>query len=615
MKKRGESGFALLLVFLMAAVVAITLYMQIPRIAFQSQRQKEQLLIERGEEYQRAIQLFFRTNNRYPGDLKDLENFNHRRFLRHKFVDPITGKDDWRLVHVNNGVLTDSVLNKKKPGDPNQQQAAANANSYVGVQPSIGQQPNAQQNINPALTRRRPSEGGLAVPAIGPDGQPLPPGQPGTGTTFPGQPVPGQPFPGQPQAQPYPGFPGTPVAPFPGGQVPGQVQNPGLPGVPSFPGQVPSRTPFDASQSNPGSQPNQTYPGQVQPQPFPGAQPAPFGTQPNPGTPGGFNPITQQPGRVSGFQTPGSQLAPTQTTTSSYVGSGGSYVGSSQPYVGGGSYVGSQSGLQPAPPPPIPTNPGNFNPGFNPGNTNPGNFNPVTISPGNINPGNSNPVATNPVNPLPFAAPNLPITQAAPQSGTPNAPAAFGQSPAGNMIGNLLTTPNPAANPALGNTQPLGQQIGGGIAGVASKSEDPAIMVYNDRTNYNEWEFIFDPAKQQGLAGLTGGATIGTPAANLGTPASALGTPPGVAQPGLTPVSAGTSPFGGPTSAFGAAPTTPLGGTSPFGGASPFGGTSPGSNPTSPAGPGTSLIPGAPGLPGAPQGKQPLPNNLRLGRP
>jgi len=29
--RQGESGFALLLVFLMAAVIAITLYMEIPR--------------------------------------------------------------------------------------------------------------------------------------------------------------------------------------------------------------------------------------------------------------------------------------------------------------------------------------------------------------------------------------------------------------------------------------------------------------------------------------------------------------------------------------------------------------------------------------------------------
>jgi len=580
MKKRGESGFALLLVFLMAAAIAITLYMQIPRVAFQSQRQKEQLLIERGEQYQRAIQLFFRANNRYPGELKDLEDFNHRRFLRHKFVDPMTGKNEWRLVHVNNGVLTDSLLNKKKPGDPNQQ-ADPNANSYVGVQPSIGAQPNAQPTVNPALARRRPSEGGAAAPTIGPDGQPVAPGQTGIGAAFPGQ----------PQAQPYPGFPGQPGGgvPFPGTPVPGQVQAPAFPGVPSFPGQVPGRTPVDQQQS----QPNQTFPGQVQAQPFPGAQPTPFGGQPNPGTPGGFNPTGQLPGRISTFQTPGGQAAPSQAPTSSYVGSGGSYVGSSQPYVGGGSYVGSQSGQQPPPPAPIPANPGNFNP-------NPGNFNPV----------NSNPVGTNPANPLPFANPSLPSNLPTPQPGTPNAPGFPAQGAGANMIGNLLTTPNPAANPATANAQPMGQQIGGGIAGIASKSENPAIMVYNDRTNYNEWEFIFDPTKQQGLAGLTGGAAIGTPAANLGTPAGSLGTPAGVGQPGLTPVTAGpspASPFGTPAAGFGPGQTSPFGGINP--------GISPGSNLSAPAGPGTVPVSGIPGQPGAQQGNQSKPNNLRLGRP
>ena len=87
MKKSRESGFAMLLVFLMAATIAITLYLEIPRVAFKAQRQKEQLLIERGEQYKRAIQLFVRVNGRYPGDLKDLENFNNRRFLRHKFIE------------------------------------------------------------------------------------------------------------------------------------------------------------------------------------------------------------------------------------------------------------------------------------------------------------------------------------------------------------------------------------------------------------------------------------------------------------------------------------------------------------------------------------------------
>ena len=60
----------MLLVFLMAAIVAIMLYMEIPRVSFESQRNKEALLIERGEQYKRAIQVFVKANRRYPAAWK-----------------------------------------------------------------------------------------------------------------------------------------------------------------------------------------------------------------------------------------------------------------------------------------------------------------------------------------------------------------------------------------------------------------------------------------------------------------------------------------------------------------------------------------------------------------
>ena len=109
-----ESGFAMLLVFLMAACVAIMLYMELPRVAFEAERQREVLLVDRGNQFKRAIQVFVtdKVNNpshRYPASLDELENFNNHRYLRRRYVDPMTGKDEWRLVHINGGVLTDSV--------------------------------------------------------------------------------------------------------------------------------------------------------------------------------------------------------------------------------------------------------------------------------------------------------------------------------------------------------------------------------------------------------------------------------------------------------------------------------------------------------------------------
>src|ERR1035438_9750270 len=110
--RHNQRGFALLLVFLMAAVVAITLYMELPRVAMEAQRDKEQTLIDRGEQYKRAIQLFLKKAGHYPGDIKELESFQNQRFLRHRYVDPMTGNDQWRVIHVTNGILTDSKVTK-----------------------------------------------------------------------------------------------------------------------------------------------------------------------------------------------------------------------------------------------------------------------------------------------------------------------------------------------------------------------------------------------------------------------------------------------------------------------------------------------------------------------
>ena len=71
-------------VFLLAACVAISLYNELPRVVFEAQRGREELLIARGEQYKRAIQLFVAKAKRYPGDSKELENFQNQRFLRHR---------------------------------------------------------------------------------------------------------------------------------------------------------------------------------------------------------------------------------------------------------------------------------------------------------------------------------------------------------------------------------------------------------------------------------------------------------------------------------------------------------------------------------------------------
>ena len=116
--------------------------------------------------------------------------------------------------------------------------------------------------------------------------------------------------------------------------------------------------------------------------------------------------------------------------------------------------------------------------------------------------------------------------------GTPGANTA-----AANMINNLLTQPRPGGMP----TAMPGATIGGGIAGVASKYEAEGIMVINERTAINEWEYIFDQSKYRAPPNPVSG-TVGTPQQPMG----AGGTgPPGAGPVGPGMGGSGIGPGGG----------------------------------------------------------------------
>ena len=176
-----------------------------------------------------------------------------------------------------------------------------------------------------------------------------------------------------------------------------------------------------------------------------------------------------------------------------------------------------------------------------------------TPQPAQMNPGQSNPNMPGYPN-MPGGQPGQPGFPAAP-NGTPNA--------ATQMISNMLTRPNPAGYNAVLSAQGLQQpQVGGspgmnapgmpglignsmmtaggnGMAGVASTVKLEGIMIYNDRTAYNEWEFIFDPAKVPRIPPPPGSSAGGIPADRVGTPAGQMNQTAGSAGGG-----AGSGMFG-----------------------------------------------------------------------
>ena len=448
----GERGFALLVVFLVAAGIMISLYLEIPRVGFESQRNREEMLIERGEQYSRAIEMFYRKNKRYPQKIEDLENTNNLRFLRRRYIDPLTGKDEWRMIHMGPaGQLADSLV--EKPGQPAGQQLAGNLTPAVPT----GGPPNPDE-LNLIQNRIRASDrnaGGRLTAGN------FAPGMPGYD---PNNPNGGQ----QPQQQQVDAN-GNPI--FDPNQ--NQNQNQTLGFNPNNPN---GQTVFtQAGQPQPGYNPN-----------FPG-QPVNFPNQPGI-NPGGVQP--GNPGQTVFYQNGGQPFSP----GSQLQGQLGAQNGQNPAQAGFGqnpalaainNQLRNQNGFpQPG---------GGF--GGAPGST------ISQMPPGSIR--------------LPDGSYKLPDgTTMKPDGtivypdGTPKpatlpqgGPLIAGQSGFGQPTG--FGTP-------VQTTAQTGPTFGGaGIAGVASNQAGVGIKRYNDHSKYKEWEFVFDYRKPKTKAPAVGVGTRG----------------------------------------------------------------------------------------------------------
>lgn len=95
-----EEGFLLLAVLCMLVLLTLALATAAPKIATQLRREKELEAVHRGEQYERAIGLYYRKFGHYPANIKELTNSDGIRFLRKQYTDPFTGKNDWVLLHM-----------------------------------------------------------------------------------------------------------------------------------------------------------------------------------------------------------------------------------------------------------------------------------------------------------------------------------------------------------------------------------------------------------------------------------------------------------------------------------------------------------------------------------
>lgn len=136
-----------------------------------------------------------------------------------------------------------------------------------------------------------------------------------------------------------------------------------------------------------------------------------------------------------------------------------------------------------------------------------------------------------------------------------------------------LTTPTQQTTTMQSGFNSTGAGLQGGVMGVTSKSKDESIKIYNGRTRYNEWAFVYiqtaqrpgqpggmpvpgmpgRPGQQQGQPGPFGMQQGGMPGGRGNFPQP----PSGFGQPNRPPVGAPNSPFGNPN------PSNPFGNNQP----------------------------------------------------
>jgi type II secretory pathway pseudopilin PulG len=118
-----QSGYALIVILLLLAMVLISLSVAIPPVLTQAKREKEEELIFRGQQYQRAIGRFFKKFGRYPTKTEELLRTNDRSFLRRPFRDPMMPDGQWRIIRMGPaGQLIGSKTVKQTPAKPAEEQ-------------------------------------------------------------------------------------------------------------------------------------------------------------------------------------------------------------------------------------------------------------------------------------------------------------------------------------------------------------------------------------------------------------------------------------------------------------------------------------------------------------
>jgi type II secretory pathway pseudopilin PulG len=105
-RRATQSGYVLMAILFLLALLMIGLMATAPAIKTQIQRDREEEMIHRGAQYARAIKKYVKKFGRYPASLDQLKETNTIRFLRKEYQDPMSPDGKWRLLHVGDVQLS-----------------------------------------------------------------------------------------------------------------------------------------------------------------------------------------------------------------------------------------------------------------------------------------------------------------------------------------------------------------------------------------------------------------------------------------------------------------------------------------------------------------------------
>ncbi len=96
---KSEEGYTLIAVIFLLALLSIALTVALPRVIKDIQRDRELETMHRGKQYIRGVKMYYKKFNAYPPNVDALvKPTNNIRFLRKKYTDPTTRKEDWKPV-------------------------------------------------------------------------------------------------------------------------------------------------------------------------------------------------------------------------------------------------------------------------------------------------------------------------------------------------------------------------------------------------------------------------------------------------------------------------------------------------------------------------------------